>query len=359
MSRTRLVEDVPPQVSLQRAFDVDFPDVTLRARARAIDGWDRASAFSAWCPPTPLALVHEPQAPPLAFATYADGTARITRAVQGVPDWQPDKLVSKVGGELRIYRQSAAARSVDGSFALPLPITDGLYRVVVSGVANLADFVGGTFSIAGLTESIRAVAGTEVHFRADNVAFMPGQARLVQDLKHPTLWKQVAAFPLANLPVELAFGDPLPAAAGSAVESYCARLAYYGRLGPASNIVRAVRIALTPIVPPPFTVDFLGVDYFHRTMLRIEFTSPVSSGRFTVWWAPGVVSAEQLARDGASGHYVAQEAQMGALLYDVIPLPVPRHIGRIVTIGVQRVAEGGLQSDFTTVAVTIPPLLPA
>ncbi len=48
---------------------------------------------------------------------------------------------------------------------------------------------------------------------------------------------------------------------------------------------------------------------------------------------------------------------MGALLYDAISLPIPQHVGRTVTIGVQRVAEGGLQSDFMTVPVLIPPLV--
>ena len=149
MNRTRSIDDVPPQVSLAREFDVDFPDVKLQARARAIDAWDRASGFSAWSPATPLTLQHEPEAPALAFATYDAGTARITRAVgvTGVPDWAPDPFVSKVGGELHIYRQSVAARAVDATFRLPLPISDGLYRVSVSGVTNLADFVGGSFSM--------------------------------------------------------------------------------------------------------------------------------------------------------------------------------------------------------------------
>ena len=48
---------------------------------------------------------------------------------------------------------------------------------------------------------------------------------------------------------------------------------------------------------------------------------------------------------------------MGAVLYDVVALPIPRHVGRTVTIGVQRVADGGLQSDFMTVPVFIPPLV--
>ena len=156
---------------------------------------------------------------------------------------------------------------------------------------------------------------------------------------------------------ERVFSDPLPPPSGSAVESYCARLAFYGRLSPASNVVRALRIAPVPAVPPPFGVEILGIDYFHRTMLKIRFTTPVSSGRFRVWWAPEVVAAADLGRVGATGHQGGQEAQMGALLYDVLALPIPQHVGRTVTIGVQRVAEGGLQSDFTTVVFVIPPLV--
>jgi hypothetical protein len=183
LNRTRRPEDVPPNVSLARSFDVDFPDVTLQGRGRAIDAWDRASGFSAWSPATPLKFEHEPEAPPLAIATYDAGAVRITRAVgvDGVPDWQPDAFVSKVGGQVFIYRQTTAARAVDATFGLPLPIDEGLYRVSVGGVANLADFVDGSFSIAGLTETIRAVVGTEIQFRADGASFMPGQARLIVD----------------------------------------------------------------------------------------------------------------------------------------------------------------------------------
>ena len=221
LNRTRRLEDIPPQVSLARSFDVDFPDVTLQARARAIDAWDRVSAFSAWTPATPLALRHEPEAPPLAFAAHDGGTARITRAVgvPGVPDWQPDAFVSKVSGEVFIYRQTTVARTVDATLGMPLPITDGLYRVTVSGVTNLGDFVGSSFTVGGFTENIRAVVGAEIHFRADKTSFAPGTGRLVQDNKYPALWTQVAAFPIANLPAELVFSDPLPPPGGSAVES--------------------------------------------------------------------------------------------------------------------------------------------
>jgi hypothetical protein len=93
-------------------------------------------------------------------------------------------------------------------------------------------------------------------------------------------------------------------------------------------------------------------------MLKIRFTTPVPAGRYTVWSAPGVVGPLDLALVGASGHYPEQEAQHGALLYDVLSLPIPLNVGRTVTVGVQRVAEGGVQSDFTTVPVFIPPLIP-
>jgi hypothetical protein len=359
LSRTRRPVDIPPQVSLARSFNVDFPDVTLQARVRAMDAWDRVSAFSAWTPATPLALRHEPEAPPLAFVTYDAGTVRIIRSVgvPGVPDWEPDTFVDKVSGQVFIYRQTTAARTADAVFGMPLPITDGLYRTTVSSVTNLGDFVGGSFTVGGFTENIHTVVGTEIHFRADKTSFAPGTGRLVQDNKHPALWTKVAAYPIANLPTELVFSDPLPPPASSAVESYCARLAYYGRLGPASNIVKALRTAPVPAVPPPFTIEILGVDFFHRTMLKIRFTTPVSSGRYRVWWAPGIVAAADLGRVGATGQYTGQEAQTGALLYDIIVLPVPQYVGRTVTIGVQRVTEGGLQSAFMTVPLFIPPLV--
>ncbi len=81
------------------------------------------------------------------------------------------------------------------------------------------------------------------------------------------------------------------------------------------------------------------------------------SKRVDPFWVPRVVAAADLGRVGASGQYLGQEAQMGTLLYEAISLPIPQHVGRPVTIGVQRVAEGGLQSDFMTVPGLISPLI--
>ena len=43
---------------------------------------------------------------------------------------------------------------------------------------------------------------------------------------------------------------------------------------------------------------------------------------------------------------------------DVLPLPVPSHVGRTITVGVQRVGDGGIQCDFVTAPVVLPALSP-
>src|SRR5262249_44115760 len=112
MSRSRRIDDPPLGGTLARNFEVSFIDVTLQARARAVDAWDRVSTYSAWCPPTPLLLRHEPIAPPLESARYASGVAHIQRAVgrPGVPDWQPDPIVKHAGGQIQVYRRTVKPR---------------------------------------------------------------------------------------------------------------------------------------------------------------------------------------------------------------------------------------------------------
>ncbi|MFJ7765854.1 hypothetical protein [Bacillus toyonensis] len=359
ISRSRRPEDLPMQVDLERVLDVDFPDVTLQSRARAYDAWDRMSNFSAWTNPTGLQLYHEPPAPPLEFASYeaATGTVRITRPLKG--DWNPDKLVRLSGGHVFFYRQSKEPRTDQVMFSDPMPINGDLYRVKVSGTANLNDFIGGTLSIDGFTETIISVDGSDVHFRVPVnegsviSLFGKGAGRLVQDIKHSSLWSKVADFPVDNLPTEFVFNDPLPSTEHVVVYSYLARLSYFGRLGPGSNIVRALRHPENLPVPPPFEVEILGIDFFRRTMLKIKFTKPGNSGLYTVWWADGQVLPKDLPRYGAAGLYGAQKAQDGEILYDVIALPIPQHVNRTITIGVHSVNEGGLQSNFYTAQVVI------
>ena len=98
---------------------------------------------------------------------------------------------------------------------------DGLrYEVTVTGTSNLGDFMSGTISTEGFSEKVLSVSASSIRFRADKKSFKPGKGRLFQDPMHPALWMKVAEFPATNLPVELAFSDPLrddvPAALGTA-----------------------------------------------------------------------------------------------------------------------------------------------
>jgi hypothetical protein len=365
MSRSRRVEDPPLQGSVARSFDVSFPDVTLQARARALDAWDRLSDFSGWSSPTLLSLLHEPLAPPLETARYDAGTVRIMRAVSrpDVPDWRPDPLVARVGGQVFVYRRVVPPRVAGVTVGVPVPVTPSLYRATVTGAPNLADFVGGTLSVGDFTETIVAAGTASVDVAVpDNGGavglFSGGPARMSQNPAHSALWTHVASFPATALPAELVFSDPLPPSALLAIESYTTRLYYLGRLGPVGNIVGAVREPDVPVVPPPFVVQVLGVDFYHRTMLKLQFTTPPGAGRFTIWWAPGNVGATDFAKRGSTGTYGAQEAEGGLVLYDIIPTPLPIHVDGTVTIGVQRETDGGAQSGFVIAPVTLPAVAP-
>jgi len=365
LSRSRRIDDPPLQGSVARNFDVSFIDVTLRSRARAIDAWDRVSGYSPWSPVTPLALRHEPLAPPLETARYQSGTAHIQRAVgrPGVPDWQPDPIVQHASGQVYIYRRTVAPRTAAVTVSGPWPVSPGVYRVSVSGATALSDFVGGSLSVGAFSDAVVAASASTVDFAIpDNgtpvTLFSAGAARLTQNPLTPSLWTHVSTFPAVGLPDELVFSDPLPAPSGLVVESYCARVAFLGRLGPLGNVAAAIRVPEVPVVPPPFTVDVLGLDFYRRTMIKLRFTTPPDVGRYTVWWADGNIAAAQFPRKGAPGTYGAQQPANGDVLYDVLPLPIPAHLDRTVTIGVQRVLEGGVRGDFVTAPILLPALAP-
>ena len=365
MSRSRRADDPPMAGSVARVFDVSFVDVTLRARARAIDAWDRVSPFSPSSPATPLKLRHEPKAPQLQSATYVSGSARLLRAVgrPGIPDWEPDPIVKHAGGQVYIYRRTRKPRTATVNVSGPLAIAPGYYRVGVSGAASLSDFVGGMLSAGSFSDTIVAATASTVdivipHNGSSITLFSAGEGRLAQDPLAESLWTHVATFPALGLPEELVFADPLPRPTGLVVETYCARLAFMGRLGPLGNVATAVRTPDIPAVPPPFIVVRLGLDFYRRTMIKLRFTTPPASGRYSIWWADGNVAAAQFPRRGTAGAYGAQEPAGGDTLYDVLPLPIPAHVDRTITIGVQHVLDSGVQGDFVVAPIVLPALAP-
>lgn len=359
-SRSRRPDDPPGGGELARIFDVLFHDVHLRARARATDAWDRTSVYSPWTPSTALALRHHPPAPPLATALYRAGVVSIRRGT-GPPDWTPDAIVRRAAGRVVVYRQVRQPRVDHAEAGMPAHVEGRLHKTTIAGVSDPSAFSGG-YLIAGRVKAriARIVGGSQFFFDAPDeggtslTLFAPGPVTLQQSSRYASLWLERAQLPAIDLPAELVFTDLVPDPTESAdVLSYCVRLAYLGRLGPPSNIVAVARIPATPLVPPPFAVELLGVDFYHRTMVKVAFTKPVSGGAYSVWWADGAHSTEQFGLHAVPGEYRSQAPHEDHFLYDVLSLPIPRNVDRIVTIGVQRTNAGGGQSNFQTVHVAI------
>jgi hypothetical protein len=361
-NRSRRPEVPPLHGETARVFDVPFHDVRLKARARATDGWDRVSVFSAWTPPTPLNLIHEPPPPPLASVRYNGGSVRIVRQVgdPDLPDWQPDRVTEQAAGKVSIYRQSVQPRVENVTAGAPVHAEGRLYKTVIPGVVGGSDFSQGYLIAGRVKASVADISGSEFFFEAPDegggsvTLFDAGPAKLQQNPLDESLWVKVAEFPAVGLPEELVFSDPVAGPTGKAdVLSYTARISYLGRLGPASNVAQAVRIPATPAVPPPFTVEILGIDFYDRTMVKIRMTNPVSSGKYSVWWADGSLTSSQFNSQAVPGEYGVQTAENGLFLYDVFSLPVPKNVNRTVTIGVQQVNEAEGQSNFSTVQMVL------
>lgn len=358
-SRTRQAGDIPGQGSLARCREVSFHDVSVRCRACAVDGWDRSSAFSASTPWKNMKFIHEPSPPALTVARHDSGTTRLTRQVSDptVPDWQPDRVVkTDPMAKACVYRQkigtSGSPRIETVIVSNPVWVEGGVYRTTVTGAGSLPDFKGGFLAVPPFKSAITKVSGSSIYFEpGDGSAFLftAGTAELHQSPNYLNLWVKVAEFDPNTLPTELTFADPVPGPDEvSDTLAYQLRLSYLGYLGPASNTVRAIRIPATPTVPPPFTVETLGVDFYNRTLVKLSFTSPVSSGRYTIWWADGALSASQFENQAVPGEQRAQSPYQNHYLFDSLSLPLPQSADRTITIGIQQVNEGDGQSGFVT-----------
>jgi len=368
-SRTRFPEDPMFVGALARSRYVTFHDVQIKCRARATDGWDRTSVDSPWTPLTSLSFEHAAPAPNFTAARYTDGgNVQLTRQTNDpdFPNWQPDLVIENDPlAKLFIYRRKSgtsgqpAVQSV--SVSTPVRVENNLYQTTVSGVTILSNFLHGSLIIAPFQTTIKSVVGSVIQFEVTDetgILFSAGSAQLQQDPNDTTLWTKVAEFNPVGLPDELIFTDPVPAPAGLAdVLSYQARLSYLGMLGPVSNTVQAIRIPATPVTPPPFTIETLGIDFYNRTMVKIRFTNPVSGGLYTVWSANGAIESSKFGEKGVPGEQRAQSPYKNRYLFDVLTIPLPSAVSSTITIGVQQVNEGGGQSTFETVQYTLPALM--
>lgn len=364
--RTRQPDDPPGEGLQLRSQDVAFHDVQLRCRSRAVDGWDRTSAFTSYTPWTPLDLKHEPAPPNLASATWSGGSASLTRQVDDphYPNWSPDLIVRHdPGARIFVFRRKVGVSGRPAvsrvNVGAPVLVSANRYRSSVAGLTSLTPFDGGYIVAAPFKAMIRQIAGSDIFFEVgDSTLFSAGDAELQQNPLHLDLWDKVAEFSVHTLPETLTFSDPVAGPGETAdVLSYHVRVAFLGtRIGPPSNTVQALRLPVAPTKPPPFSVELLGVDFYNRTLVKICFTTPTSGGRYTVWWANG--APPDFAAKAVPGVLRAQTPHSNRYLFDVLAIPLPQTVDRTITIGVQRVTTGEGQSIFETTPVTLPALAP-
>lgn len=353
----------------ERTFDVPFHDVTLRARAKAIDAWDRESSFTAWTAPVPLDLAHEAIPPLLAAACHSAGQTVIDvrQASADYAGWKPDIIVEKAAGRVEIWRQNLPAggpRVVTCRALAPLLRPDGTCEVVIAdAIANASDFVGGSLVASPFRATIVSVSGATFHLRVFNdpsqmTLFSAGAVTLYESPKREGLWIKVTDFDATALAATLTFSDtvPGPGEFGDTL-TYAARVAWLGRRGPLGNSVQAIRLPSIPPQPPPFTVARLGVDFYGRTGLRLELTKPVAAGHFKTASASGAQDGVSFIRAAVPGEPEQQEAFGGNVLYSMATLAVPKNLAADMTMGVQQVTAGGSRSDFSLVRISIPPEL--
>jgi len=365
-SRTRLPEDTLNEGAVIRSRPVPFHDVQIQCKARAIDGWDRVSANTPWTPWTSLPLIHNPAAPSLTAAHYNGGMVRLTRQLgePGLPDWRPDLGIRHdPSAKLDIYRRTTQPRYENGSTTAPSLVDGQRYQCTVSGVVNLHEFEHGYLIVRPFKGQISHISGSTVFFTVPEsmmTLFSAGPCELQQNPLDLAQWTKAAEFSPLALPDELSFSDPVVGPHGEAdILSYHTRLSFLGgRIGPAGNTVQAIRIPPTPAVPPPFSVERLGVDFYNRTMVKIRFSTPVSSGLYTVWWADGALTPAQFESQAVPGERRAQLPYENYMLFDVLAIPLPQTLARDITVGIQQVNDGEGQSAFKTVQVNLLAMTP-
>ncbi len=332
--------------------------VVVSASVRAQDGFDRIGPPGPASPPTPLAIDHHPQPPPLRGATTDGTTATLT---QPPPvDWAPDALVAAAGGTVRFLRRVGDPARFSAPVLEVLP-AGGLLAVKLEGAAppDPSAFAGGRITIGALRGAVSLlawpVAMVDVsHGDGPVAAAIPGAtAEVSQSPADPALFVPVHELPASGLPEEIVFADPLPPPVTTQLLEYRAQIAFAGLLGPLGPAVQALRLPPTPEVPPPFAITTLGVDFYHRTVVQLELTNP-SAEMLEVWWAEGSPPAADFSRRAVPGDAGVRHADGGRTLFDTLSLPIPSKVDRTVTIGVQAVNAADGRSDFATVTHTLP-----
>lgn len=361
-SRSRRPEDPPSAGSLVRVRNVPAHDVTLGARATALDGWDRQSTTSAWGPPATLQLVHNPTPPLLRSGRWSGGTTLLdlTPPAPGAPPWSADPLVTSTGGDVVVCRRTRDPVRAAVTTGAAVPLNDELLDVPVSGVPAGVSFTGGRLLAGGRSVAVVAqrpgflTLAVPAGGGGTALGLPPGAGILIEDAMASAAWIEVHAVPATAVPAQLVFTEPHPLPpSGADVCVYALRVRFLGRRGPLGTAVAVSRLITSPPAPPPFTVGLLDVDHLRRTLVEIELTTP-ASGEHVVAWAPGTMAGAEFAVSAAEGDLGPIAPHDGRLLHDVLSLPIPRSVAERVTIGVAKLGPAGTRSPYTTVQVTVP-----
>jgi hypothetical protein len=359
-----------PAMTMARRFDVPFYDIPLRFRARSIDGWDRVSGFSPWSMAVTPEFIHNPAGPPLHEARF-DGVQVTLRAQTdhlSFTEWPPDHaVVHTPGSRLQVLRRTSPPEDAAVNLGEPSVHTESLnqqvrlYSVAAPPIPDPGRFVGGYLTSGSFrAEILRFENGRYLFEPVSDSTYATmllegGQATLQQAPNHPALFTPVAEFPAVNLPHRLEFADALPQAAGTArLEHYGVRVRLGAIHGAIGNIVQTVIVPGTPEAPPPFAVEYLGVDFYDRTLVRLAFLQEVPEGKYRLFWAEGNHDEESFEKSAVAGDYGAQRPQDDHHIYEIFSLPVPRTQEVAVTFGAQRETDGAYSSKFTLMHTVVP-----
>jgi hypothetical protein len=352
-ARGRRPSDPPGAGSVYREEIVASDQVWVGAAVRAQDGFDR---LGPWGPATallPLALDHYPQPPPLRSATNDGTTAILNQTPPGA--WMPDAIVASAGGKIRIHRRIADPARFERSVVQAVPAGEHIaIKLDGAAPADPSAFNGGQVTIEAFKGTVISLGWPVALVSCPSAGgttaavVLGATAVISQAPTHPALFTQVHERAALGLPAAITFVDPLPLSSTAQIVEYRAQLAFAGITGPFGPAVQAFRLPATPPSPPPFTVTTLGIDFYHRTVVQLDLTSPTTD-RVEIWWAEGSVPPADFPHQAVPGDAGAQFAEGGRTLFDTLSLPVPKMVDRTVTIGVQAVNAADGRSGFATV----------
>jgi hypothetical protein len=406
-ARTRNLGDLFGSSS--RNFELAFPDCPLQSSAKTFDGWDRHSK------PSPLQKVlfdlrHRPVPPGLACAVYDPSTQKVSvDRLVGKPkcldseiayqDWAPDEIVRKQNGQVEIARRtrlpiSLAVTIVGVSLISSNNLAIQLANAIPQGefergrlIAN--DQTGVIIEVSadrkGLKVSTDDIASDQLtgndethdqrcalfdHAPAAITTFVSGLAQIVEYPYADALWTKVYSTPqITPLDKQFNFSEskPLPQE-GTDSLVYACRVVFNNfnggvGYGPYSNAVSVLRKAPRPDVPPPFTVQLLGWDYYQRIVINVTLSADRENALFTIAWAPGRKSQwlephahdpnppndptlKAFASAGVTGQLGQQRTHRMRLLYEVLEVPEPHYSDLYITIGVKGVDKIGQESAY-------------